>query len=75
MLPQIINIYINGLYYETAMPTRDVVLQMVLYLICGTTQFFFATLEYSEIKYSGWKNYLKDGYNYMDGTQGLFYTI
>ena len=46
VIPQIVNIYINGLYYEAKMPARDVILQLILYLLCGTTQFFFLTLEY-----------------------------
>ena len=39
------------------------------------TQFFFLTLEYAEIKYSGWSSYLDDGWNYMDGSQGFIYLI
>lgn len=51
-----------------------VILQFCLYTICGTTQFFFLTLEYAEISYSGASNYFQDGYNYMDSTQAMFYT-
>lgn len=57
VVPQITNIYINGLRREMKLPDNFVILQMILYVMCGTTQFFFYTLEYAEMQYSGIGNY------------------
>lgn len=39
------------------------------------TQFFFLSLEVSEMKYSGFCAYFQDGWNYFDSTQPFFYLI
>lgn len=49
VFPQIVNIYINGLYYEYKMPSNYVIFQGILSVLCGSTQLFFLTLEYGEI--------------------------
>lgn len=39
------------------------------------TSFFFLTLEYAEIQYSGLAGYFQDYWNYVDSSQGIFYSV
>ena len=75
VIPQICNIYLNGQRTEQALTDGQILFQVCLSVICGATQFFFLTLEYAEMKYSGVGAYLQDGWNYMDSTQGIFYSL
>lgn len=68
MVPQIINIYFRGMGTQAQLPDYCVVIQYIMYILCGATQFFFLTFEYAELKYSGAKDYLGSGWNYMDST-------
>ena len=75
IIPQICNIYING-YFKDKKPTNDIVIiQIILYVICGMTQYLFYTFEYAEIQYSSLGSYFQDGWNYIDSSQGIFYLI
>lgn len=60
---------------ESKIPNYLVIIQLVCFVMCGMTQFFFLTLEMGEIQYSGMKSYFQDGWNYIDSTQYLFYLL
>ena len=64
IIPFAINIYYQGnLYFQIVLTT------------CGmTTQLFFLSLEYPEIKYIGYDDYFESMWNYADLSQILFYT-
>jgi hypothetical protein len=46
-----------------------------LYVIATITQIVFSVFEYSEIKYNGLSEYIKDSYNLMDASQPIFFFI
>ena len=45
------------------------------YVLAGSTQIFFLSLEYAELKYNGIGEYFSDPWNYVDSSQFIIYII
>jgi len=57
------------------MNTKEVVVSFILMVMCGMSQILMISFEMAEMSYCGFTDYWKDGWNYIDSSQPIFFTI